>query len=74
MEQTPFPSWPDVAPRLIAVAAGREAADTVITGGIWVNVHTREALPEHLVAIAAGRIAFVGPDASHCTGPDTQII
>ncbi|WP_164661402.1 adenine deaminase [Tropicibacter sp. Alg240-R139] len=74
MEQTTFPSWPDVAPRLIAVAAGREAADTVINGGIWVNVHTRETLADHSVAIAAGRIAFVGPDASHCTGPDTQII
>ncbi len=74
MEYSPFPSWPDVAPRLIAVAAGREAADTVIRGGIWVNVHSRELLPEHSVAIAEGRIAFVGPDAGHCIGPDTQII
>ncbi len=74
MEYTPFPSWPDVAPRLIAVAAGRDAADMVIRGGIWVNVHSREALPDHDIAIAAGRIAFVGPDASHCLGPDTQVI
>ncbi|WP_425083998.1 adenine deaminase [Ruegeria profundi] len=74
MEYTPFPSWPDVAPRLIAVAAGREPADLVIRGGIWVNVHSRELLPDHSVAIAEGRIAFVGPDASHCIGPDTQII
>ncbi|WP_209598905.1 adenine deaminase [Ruegeria sp. HKCCSP351] len=74
MENTPFPTWPDVAPRLIAVAAGREAADTVIKGGNWVNVHSRELLPNHSVAIAAGRIAFVGPDASHCTGPETQVI
>ncbi len=74
MEYTPFPSWPDVAPRLIAVAAGREPADMVIRGGIWVNVHSRELLPDHSVAIAEGRIAFVGPDASHCIGPDTQII
>ncbi|WP_171210312.1 MULTISPECIES: adenine deaminase [unclassified Ruegeria] len=74
MEYTPFPSWPDSAPKLIAVAAGREAADTVIKGGIWVNVHSREALPDHDIAIAAGRIAFVGPDATHCIGPDTQII
>ncbi|WP_298855514.1 adenine deaminase [uncultured Ruegeria sp.] len=74
MEYTPFPSWPDVAPKLIAVAAGREAADTIIQGGIWVNVHSRELLPDHSVAIAAGRIAFVGPDASHCAGPDTEII
>ncbi|WP_299669467.1 adenine deaminase [uncultured Ruegeria sp.] len=74
MEYTPFTSWPDTAPRLIAVAAGREPADTVIRNGIWVNVHSREALPDHEVAIAAGRVAFVGPDASHCVGPDTQII
>ncbi|WP_170396978.1 adenine deaminase [Ruegeria arenilitoris] len=74
MEYTPFPSWPDVAPKLISVAAGREAADMVIRGGTWVNVHSRETLPDHDIAIAAGRIAYVGPDASHCIGPDTQII
>ncbi len=74
MEHRPFPSWPDVAPRLIAVAAGRDAADMVIRGGIWINVHSREALPDHSIAIAAGRVAFVGPDAGHCIGPDTQII
>ena len=74
MEYAPFPSWPDVAPRLIAVAAGREAADMVIRGGIWINVHSREALPDHSIAIAAGRVAYVGPDASHCIGPETQII
>ncbi len=74
MENTSFPSWPDVAPRLIAVAAGREAADRIIRGGVWINVHSREALPDHSIAIVCGRIAFVGPDASHCTGPDTRII
>ncbi|WP_109313062.1 adenine deaminase [Ruegeria sp. AU67] len=74
MEHTPFPSWPDVALRLIAVAAGREAADSVIRGGIWVNVHSRESLPNHDLAIADGRIAYVGPDASHCIGPETQVI
>ncbi len=74
MEYTPFPSWPDTAPRLIAVASGREAADLVIRGGVWVNVHSRETLPGHDVAIAAGRVAFVGPDAAHCIGPETQII
>ncbi len=74
MEYTPFPNWPDTASRLISVAAGREAADMVIRGGIWVNVHSREILPDHDVAIAAGRVAFVGADASHCIGPETQII
>lgn len=74
MEHNPFPSWPDVAPQLIETAAGRAPADMVIRGGIWVNVHTREKLPDHDIAIVAGRIAYVGPDASYCTGPDTQII
>ncbi|AXI40736.1 adenine deaminase [Sulfitobacter sp. SK011] len=74
MTQDNFPSWPDVAAQLVNVAAGRTPADTIITGGIWVNVHTREALPDHDIAIAAGRIAFVGPDAGHCRGDDTTII
>lgn len=74
MTQATFPSWPDVAADLVNVAAGRSPADLIITGGIWVNVHTRETLPEHDIAIVKGRIAFVGPSADHCTGPDTQII
>ncbi len=74
MTDKTFPSWPDVAAQLVEVAAGRRAADTIITGGTWVNVHTRECLPDHDIAIAAGRIAFVGPDASHCRGDDTHII
>ncbi len=74
MTQDTFPSWPDVAAQLVNTAAGRAPADTIITGGIWVNVHTREILPAHDIAITAGRIAFVGPSADHCRGPDTQII
>lgn len=74
MTDTPFPSWPDVAPELINVAAGRAPADTVIRQGKWVNVHTREVLDNHDIAIKSGRIAYVGPDASYCTGPDTQVI
>ncbi|MEX0300810.1 MAG: adenine deaminase, partial [Leisingera sp.] len=74
MSEQIFPSWPESAPKLIEVAAGRAPADVVIRQGIWVNVHTREQLPNHDIAIAEGRIAYVGPDASYCTGPDTQII
>ncbi|WP_092642034.1 adenine deaminase [Jannaschia faecimaris] len=68
-----LPSWPDAAPTLIAVAAGRASAETVVRGGKVVNVHTREIL-DWDVAIAQGRFAYVGPDASHCIGPDTRII
>ncbi|WP_299780388.1 adenine deaminase [uncultured Roseobacter sp.] len=74
MTHASFPSWPDSASRLIAVATGRTPADTVIQGGTWVNVHTREILDGHDIAIADGRIACVVPDASHCIGPDTRII
>ncbi|GFE49623.1 adenine deaminase [Roseobacter cerasinus] len=74
MTQTPFPSWPDTAVQLIAVATGRGAADTVIRAGKWVNVHTREVLDGHDIAIVAGRIACVVPDASPCIGLDTQVI
>ena len=71
---TLFPSWATSAADLINVAAGRAPADTVIRGGIWVNVHTREALPGYSISIKHGRIACVVPDASYCTGPKTEII
>ncbi|NKW91056.1 adenine deaminase [Rhodobacteraceae bacterium R_SAG9] len=74
MEQKHFQTWADVAPRLVAVAAGREPADLIIRKGQWVNVHTREVLADHDIAVAEGRIAYVGPDASHCEGSDTEII
>ena len=74
MEHIPFPSWPDVAADLIAVATGRTPAQTVIKGGKWVNVHTREVLDGHDIAITHGRIACVVPDAGYCTGPDTEVI
>ncbi|WP_058313504.1 adenine deaminase [Cognatishimia activa] len=74
MEHQSIKSWPETAPTLIAVAAGRAAADMVIRNGQWVNVHTREILPNHDIAIAEGRIAFVGPDASHCIDETTEII
>lgn len=69
-----FQSWADVAPQLVAVAAGRAPADLVIRNGQWVNVHTREVLAEHDIAVIAGRIAYVGVDANHCIGPMTEII
>lgn len=66
-------SWAEVAPHLIAVAAGRASADLVIQGGQVANVHTREVLRWD-VAISHGRFAYVGPDAGHCIGKETQVI
>ena len=69
-----LPTWAEAAPDIIATAAGRAPADMVIRGGIWVNVHTREALPDHDIAIRHGRIACVVPDASDRIGPKTEVI
>lgn len=74
MTQAVLKSWSESAPRLVAVAAGREPADLVIRGGAWVNVHSREILQKHDIAIAAGRFAYCGPDASHCIGETTEVI
>ena len=67
-------TWADSAAQLVAVAAGRQPADLVIRGGVLVNVQSREVLPGWQVAIAAGRFAYVGPDASHCIGPQTEVV
>ena len=68
-----FQSWAEVAPRLIAVAAGREQADRVFRNCNLVTVQTREVLYGWQVAIAEGRFAYVGADASHCIGEDTEV-
>ena len=67
-------TWLEAQARLVEVAAGRAPADLVIRRGQWVNVHTREVLAGHDIAIADGRIACVLPDASANIGPETQVI
>lgn len=74
MTQAPLLSWADCAARLVAVAAGRAPADLVIRGGTLVNVQSREVLPGWQLAVAEGRFAYVGPDASHCIGPATKVV
>ncbi len=69
-----IPTWSESAPLLIDVAMGRTPADSVVRGGKWVNVYSGEIIPDTDIAIAAGRIAFVGADASHTIGPDTKVI
>jgi len=74
MEHRTLLSWADCAPRLVAVAAGRAPADLVIRGGTLVNVQSHEVLPGWQVAVAEGRFAYVGPDASHCIGAGTVVV
>lgn len=67
-------SWAECGSALVDVAMGRAAADTVIRGGKWVNVHSGEIVPDTCVAITRGRFAYVGPDASHTIGSNTNVI
>ena len=67
-------SWPELAPDLVAVAMGRKHADCVIKNARWVNVHSGEIIPHTDIAIFGGRFAYVGPNADHTTGPQTQVI
>ncbi len=59
---------------LVDCAMGRTPADLVIRGGRWVAVQSGEIVPNTDIAILAGRVAYVGPDASHTIGADTQVI
>jgi adenine deaminase len=59
---------------LVDTAMGRVSADLVIRNGRWVCVQSGEIIPQTDVAIKDGRIAFVGPDASHTIGETTKVI
>lgn len=59
---------------LSSCAMGRRPASLVIRGGQWVCVQTGEIVPGTDIAILGGRIAYVGPDASHTIGPDTRVV
>jgi adenine deaminase len=66
--------WKQLSLRLVDVAMGREPADLVIRDGRWVCVQSGEIIDGTDVAIVGGRIAFIGADAEHCIGPDTQVV
>ena len=74
MENINLMSWADSAADLIAVAAGEKSADVVIKDCSWVNVHTREIVPNYNIAIKNGRFAYCGPEIKHCIGESTKII
>jgi len=59
---------------LVDVAMGRTPADLVIRGGRWVNVQSGEIIPDADIAISGERVAYVGEDAGHTIGDDTQVI
>jgi adenine deaminase len=62
---------------LIDVAQGRTPADVVIRHAALVNVCSHEVLPQTDIAIAEGRVAYLGlapHTAEHCIGSETKVI
>lgn len=62
---------------LIRVAQGLEPADLVIRHARLVSVTTHEVLEDTDIAIAEGRVAYLGIGeytAEHCIGPETRVI
>lgn len=67
-------AWHEMAATLVDVATGRKPADLVIRNGRWVNVYSGEIIAGTDLAIAGGRFAYCGPDASHAIGAGTEVI
>ncbi len=66
--------WSEERKALIDVAMGRAPADVVIRNGRWVSVQSGEILPGTDIAIKGQRIAFVGSNATHTIGENTQVV
>jgi adenine deaminase len=59
---------------LVDVAMGRSPANLVIRNGRWVCVQSGEIIKDSDIAVIGEYIAYVGTDASHTIGGDTQVI
>ena len=60
--------------KLVNVVMGRIPADMVIKNGQWVCVQTGEIIPNTDIAIVEGHIAYVGCNADHTIGMQTQVL
>lgn len=66
--------YSQISRSLVDVAMGREPADLVIRDGRWVCVQSGEIIPHTDIAIKGERIAYVGPNADHTIGEQSQSI
>lgn len=73
MHPVPPPPTSSEIARLARVALGQEPADAVIRGARLVNVFSETMEPPGAVALAAGRVASLGPELPGWIGPDTEI-
>jgi adenine deaminase len=67
-------AWTESAPLLVDVAMGRKPADLVVRNGRWVSVYSGEIIAGTDIAIAGGRFAYCGPNASHAIGQGTKVV
>ena len=70
------PLW-ECNDELVRVAQGEKPADLVIRHANLVSVTTHEILPDTDIAVACGRVAYLGlgeHTAEHCIGPDTLVV
>ena len=68
-----IPLW-ECSRTLSSVATGAMKAELVIKNAKLINVCTHEIQENISVAIACGRIAYVGESIEHCIGENTRII
>ncbi len=69
-----MPNDSNITKTLIDVAMGRAPADMVIRRGTWVCVQSGEFIPDTDIAIKDGRIAYIGPNASHTIKGSTIVM
>lgn len=74
IKQFARPALADCVKELVETARGDLKASLVIQNGSLVNVVSGEILQGMSVAVQGSRIAYVGKDASHTIGPDTEVI
>lgn len=70
------PLW-ECNDELVRVAQGERPADLVIRHASLVSVTTHEILPDTDIAVACGRVAYLGlgeHTAEHCIGQDTVVV
>mgnify|MGYP003962300113 CR=1 FL=1 len=68
------PNWLDLKKQLVDCAMGRLPAEKVIKNGQWISVQSGEIIPNIDVAIIGEKIAYVGENADHTIGPNTEVI
>jgi adenine deaminase len=67
-------TWEAVLRGLVDVAMGRRPATRLIRNGRWVCVQSGEIIEGTDIALDGERIAYVGPDASHTIGDETDVL